>query len=148
MKRQDELKPLSRDHHHGLLCSWKIRQGLSRGVPAERIKRFTDWFWDRDLRGHFELEERHIFPLLGSQDQLVQAALADHRALRELFESPLADEQTLEQIARRLDQHIRFEERVLFAALQASASPDQWARLRKVHMPDGKRPDWDDEFWA
>ncbi len=39
IKRSVALKPLSREHHHGLLLSWKIREGFNRNVEIERIKR-------------------------------------------------------------------------------------------------------------
>lgn len=38
IKRTKALQPLSRDHHHGLLLCWKIRQGIKLNVEPERIK--------------------------------------------------------------------------------------------------------------
>lgn len=35
MKRNENLVPLSRDHHFGLLCCWKIRQGIKKEVSQE-----------------------------------------------------------------------------------------------------------------
>ena len=32
IKRSEYLKPLSRDHHQGLLLCWKIRTGLKKGI--------------------------------------------------------------------------------------------------------------------
>lgn len=39
IKRHPSLQPLSREHHYGLLLSWKIREGFKREVPPERIKK-------------------------------------------------------------------------------------------------------------
>lgn len=148
MKRQEELRPLSRDHHHGLLCCWKIREGLRRGVPAERIKRYADWFWASHLEHHFELEERYVFPILGEHHRMVQTAVAEHHTLRELFATELADQQILDRIAVTLDLHIRYEERILFNTLQEVATPGQWAQLKEIHQPEGFTAEWPDPFWT
>lgn len=42
IKRHTALKPLSREHHHGLLLSWKIREGLKRNIEIPRIKKYID----------------------------------------------------------------------------------------------------------
>ena len=33
-KRHKALQNLSREHHHGLLLSWKIRTGLNKNIEA------------------------------------------------------------------------------------------------------------------
>ena len=83
--RSEFLKPLSREHHHGLLLCWKIRTGLRKGVSARRIKAFADWFFEGHLKKHFEVEEDKVFPLLGLNHPMVEKALKDHRRLRRLF---------------------------------------------------------------
>ena len=37
IKRSEELVSLSRDHHDGLLLSWKIRTGINKGIELKRI---------------------------------------------------------------------------------------------------------------
>ena len=41
-KRHKALQPLSREHHHGLLLSWKIRSGFNKKgiIPAIPILTF------------------------------------------------------------------------------------------------------------
>lgn len=39
LKRIEQLQYLSHEHHYGLQVCWKIRQGLSKDVSFERIKR-------------------------------------------------------------------------------------------------------------
>ena len=63
IKRHSALQGVSREHHHGLLLCWKIRTGVSKNIPLERIKMYADWFYATYLVPHFELEETHIFPL-------------------------------------------------------------------------------------
>ncbi len=40
-KRHIALQPLSREHHQGLLLSWKIRKGLSRKIEFDRIQNYV-----------------------------------------------------------------------------------------------------------
>ena len=79
IKRHKALQPLSRDHHHGLLLSWKIRQGFKNGIDPERMMVYVRWFWDAHLLRHFELEEKQIFPVLGNDNPMVKRALREHR---------------------------------------------------------------------
>src|SRR5690606_32827540 len=93
LKRHKALQPFSREHHHGLLLSWKIRSGLSKNIELERIKTYADCFFKNQLVPHFELEEKYIFPLLDSDHELIKRALAEHRRLTRLF----ADTQNIEK---------------------------------------------------
>jgi len=59
IKRHESIQPLSRDHHHGLLLSWKIRSGISKGVDINRIKKYADWFYTNHIKPHFGIEEKY-----------------------------------------------------------------------------------------
>src|SRR5690606_7162527 len=85
LKRDPHLKAVSRDHHHGLLLCWKIREGFKREIGLERMKQYTDWFWATHLVDHFAIEEKYIFSILGDDHELVKKALAEHRRLKRLF---------------------------------------------------------------
>ena len=85
IKRSVALKPLSREHHHGLLLSWKIREGFKQNVEIERIKRYIDWFWKHHLQAHFEFEENYVFPILGQENELIIKALQEHNRLQQIF---------------------------------------------------------------
>src|SRR5690606_36276296 len=65
IKRDENIQPFSREHHHGLLLSWKIKTGFKKNLELERIKRYTDWFYKNQLLPHFEAEEKYLFPILG-----------------------------------------------------------------------------------
>ena len=129
IKRKEALKPLSRDHHHGLLLCWKIRQGIKLNVEPERIKKYLDWFWMSYLKPHFEIEEQYVFPILGIENELVKQALAEHRRLKRLFENEDDLSKTNSLIEKELEMHIRFEERVLFNAIQSLASSEQLIQI-------------------
>jgi iron-sulfur cluster repair protein YtfE (RIC family) len=148
IKRHESLKSLSREHHHGLLLSWKIRQGIKLDVEPRRMKNYTDWFKKEYLYPHFEAEEKFVFPVLGSEDLLVKRALAEHRRLRRLFNQQSDILKALSLIEEELDKHIRFEERVVFNEIQKIATPDEFKEIEKNHhaLPFSD-DDWEDHFW-
>lgn len=147
IKRHQALQPWSRDHHHGLLLSWKIKKGFSLGIDLQRIKNYTDWFWNNHLKSHFETEEAFIFPILGNNHPLVERALDDHRNLKSFFEYPVADTEVLSEIESLMNDHIRFEERVLFNAIQEVATDDEIKLLLSIHKETTDCEIWEDEFW-
>lgn len=147
LKRHKALQPLSRDHHHGLLLSWKIRSGFSKNIEAERIKTYADWFFENYLMPHFELEETHVFPLIDADNELVKRALAEHRRLKRLFTDKENILKSLSLIEEELEQHIRFEERVLFPEIQKVATEKDLALIENIHNDDGFVDNLKDEFW-
>lgn len=146
LKRIEALKPLSRDHHHGLLLCWKIRQGIKRNVDPERIKNYLDWFWMSYLKPHFEIEEEYIFPILGTENILVKQALAEHRKLKRLFETIDNPQKTISLIEEELEKHIRFEERILFNEIQERASQKQLQTIEAIHTLEFE-DNLTDPFW-
>ena len=147
LKRHKALQPLSREHHHGLLLSWKIRSGFSKNIELERIKTYSDWFFEHHLIPHFQLEEAHVFPLLDPDNELVKRALADHKRLKSLFTDTNDVEKSLHKIEEELEQHIRFEERILFPEIQKYATEEQLALIENIHNEEGFQDNVEDEFW-
>ena len=147
IKRHKALQPLSREHHQGLLFCWKIRTGFSKGIAGHRVKAYSDWFYLNHLLPHFKEEETYLFPLLGNDDELVLKAIADHRRLMELFEEKSDFEAVLHQIEKELEQHIRYEERVLFNAIQNHATEEELKgyEIQCPETPHSK--EWEDPFW-
>ena len=146
IKRSETLKPLSRDHHHGLLLCWKIRQGINLSVETERIKSYCDWFWKHHLEEHFQAEEKYLFPILGNDHPMIKQAKSEHRRLKRLFENSQDPEKSIRRIEEELEKHIRFEERILFNEIQLQISETQLQNLEIHHMSE-PLPEWDDEFW-
>lgn len=148
LKRHISLRPLSREHHYGLLLGWKIPTGLSKDVAPERIKAYSDWFFQNHLLPHFDMEERHVFPVLGGKEHpMVKRALREHRRLKRLFAAGEELGKHLSLIDEELTAHIRFEERVLFDEVQAVASPEQLAEIERLHGGQPFVEDWEDKFW-
>lgn len=147
IKRSNALKPLSREHHHGLLLCWKIRKGFSKGIAPERIKAYCDWFFRAYLLPHFELEEKQVFPILGNHHELILQALKEHQSLRACMREDADIRASLERIATELEQHIRFEERLLFNRIEAAATPAQLQLIQQVHTEQKFIENGSDVFW-
>ena len=103
IKRHEALQPWSREHHQGLLLSWKIKKGFALNLDPKRIKDYCDWFWKTHLIPHFETEEKYIFPILGEENHLIEQALDDHGQLKAMFEQTEADTDVLSQIESLLN---------------------------------------------
>ncbi len=147
IKRHRSIQPLSRDHHHSLLLCWKIRTGFSKDVPVERIKRYTDWFFEIHIEPHFEMEEKHVFPILEEDNPLVKRAISEHRRLGRLFKDTKDIMKSLSLIEEELERHIRFEERVLFNEIQKAATEEQLETISKLHTDEKFNDITDDPFW-
>lgn len=150
MKRHNSLIPLSRDHHHGLLCSWKIKQGIKCNIEVERMKAYVLYFWDIHLAVHFKEEEELLFGEV--HNDLVTQSKNEHEQIKQLIKdiSENATTENLNTFANHLHHHIRFEERVLFPNLEQTLEEDkleqigsQLNALHCIDFPD----DFKDEFW-
>ncbi|MEY8019350.1 hemerythrin domain-containing protein [Muriicola sp. E247] len=148
IKRHTAIQPFSRDHHHGLLLCWKIRTGFTKDIEVQRIKRYADWFFERHALPHFELEEEHVFPILGNDHELVKRALREHRRLTRLFNATDKIDKSLSLIEEELEKHIRFEERVLFNEIQKVATEKQLQIISKIHNDERFTDNTDDPFWV
>lgn len=147
ISRHEALRPLSREHHFGLQLCWKIRRGFQKNIPAQRIKAYCDWFYAKYLVPHFEIEEKFLFPILGEGNEMVEKAVSDHRQVKGLIQQRDNLESVLQVLEKTLDQHIRFEERVLFNEIQNVASADQLQLMKEVHTHELQEEKYDDEFW-
>ncbi|MBI3666850.1 MAG: hemerythrin domain-containing protein [Acidobacteria bacterium] len=129
MLRDPSLIPLSHQHQHGLALCVMIERGLQEDRSPENTarlaRRVADTF-ELELRNHFDVEERILFPAirekLGPTPQ-VEELVADHRRLEGLVERVAKAEgenraRALLELAGVLSRHIRLEERELFEDIQ------------------------------
>ena len=147
IKRHKAMQPLSREHHQGLLLSWKIRTGFSKGVPVDRIKNYMDWYYSAHLEPHFHAEENYIFPILGNDHELVKKAISQHRRLERLFNKATELKKSISLIEEELESHIRFEERILFNEIQKVATEDQMNVVSDLHPETKFEENCEDLFW-
>lgn len=147
IKRSEYLKPLSREHHHGLLFCWKIRTGIQKNVEVSRIKKYADWFYQNYLIPHFEVEEKYVFPILGNENELIKKAVSEHERIKQLFESTIEISKNISWIEEELESHIRFEERILFGEIQKFATAEQLQSIEINHSDDKFVDNLTDVFW-
>lgn len=146
-KRHEALQPLSREHHHGLLLSWKIKTGIKKHAAPERIANYANWFYENYLLQHFETEEKYVFPVLGSHHPLIIQATEEHKQIRELFSSGTVLPQNLHSLADLVEKHIRFEERVVFNEIEKVASAQQLQIIQGHHSESAFCDNLADIFW-
>lgn len=146
MKRHEALVKLSRDHHFGLLTSWKIKQGIAKEAAPERISQYVLSFYNTQLEEHFAEEERWVFPLLGDDD-LVKQAITEHNEMKQMVSAGFDAYPQLSDFGTLLEKHIRMEERELFPKIQEAATDEQLEDLLKKPFAEHGEMPWDDEFW-
>jgi iron-sulfur cluster repair protein YtfE (RIC family) len=152
IKRNQAIVSFSKDHHFGLLLVWKIRQGLKKAINTERISNYTLFFFKEDLQKHFKEEEEMLFCQLPAEDDLRKLAEADHHAIYQLITAineNRNDVNLLNQLADKLEDHIRFEERELFNHLQENIAAEELVRIEKRLSNSSNTIDqkWPDPFW-
>lgn len=142
----------SRDHHSGLLLVWKIRQGLDKRIETRRVSDYVLFFYREDLELHFLDEERLLFHRMPADDVIRKQAELDHQDIRGLI-AALAENKKdpglLRSIANKLEQHIRFEERILFNYLEGVLSQAQLEEVacRSAGEDKASPEAWPDTFW-
>jgi iron-sulfur cluster repair protein YtfE (RIC family) len=151
IRRSKELSTLSRDHHEGLLLCWKIRTGIKYGIDTRRISSYIIYFFENDLEEHFKEEEQYVFPLLGNANTNRKKAEEQHKLLRTLI-GLISESNTntnlLTQFADRLEEHIRYEERVLFGIIETGADKDSLAKAAaSLKKTNACKTEWADNFW-
>ena len=149
IKRSNELAPLSRDHHEGLMLVWKIRKGIKNNITPGRISSYCHWFWDHHLHTHFKEEEELLVDVLPGEHPLMQQMFAEHVAIKALLDKMNREEdyELFEQFAQTLNDHIRFEERILFNEIEKAATPEQLQKIATHLREEEHCPAWPDEFW-
>lgn len=147
IKRHQALVEYSKDHHQALLLCWKIQVGFSKGVAAERIKAYSDWFYENHILDHFQKEEKYMFPVLGNEHKLIVRALEEHKILLALFTDTTQIEDSLKQIQTLLKSHIRFEEQILFNEIQSAATQEELEIIERFHRDEKFVENLSDVFW-
>ena len=122
MKRDESLRPLSREHHRALVTARALQESNSSADLA--ITFLT--FWREDGQRHFRIEEEVLLPTWAMHAAVDRAGvtrmLEEHLTIRrsalEIEDRGLSLEDA-QQLGRLLDAHVRFEERELFPLIEA-----------------------------
>jgi len=151
MKRNEHILPLSREHHFGLLFCWKLRQAEKKNIAIARVRPYVGYFMDSHLESHFALEENLLFNM--PDDPLCAQAIAEHRQIGQQAKDIIEGKSdAIDVLADLLDQHIRFEERVLFPHLEQLIPPFKLQEiglsLHEHESTDAPKDDYPDAFWS
>ena len=141
MKRHASLHAFSEEHHLGLVEARRRRRAAA-GTPADVVAAARGFlsFWDQALVPHFRAEEEILLPRYAlrvpADDPLIVRLLVEHVRIRQRVlqvagccEGGAAPQEDVAWLGRFLDEHIRFEERVLFPAIEAALPEDELAGL-------------------
>lgn len=152
IKRSEQLAPLSREHHDGLLFAWKIKQGLENKTSNDQLRNYTMWYWRNHIKPHFYQEEKILLPYMPLDHPMSLQLKEEHDHIRELVLEidKHADTHALQILCDLLNKHIRFEERELFIYLEELLTKEQ---LDTVFVELEKHPvncdsEWTEEFWV
>lgn len=156
MKREEHLKTLSWEHHHGLVAAFRLQQGLKNGTSKDVLRDYILFIWENDLEPHFWKEEQVIKSSLIETEEgtrIIEQMNNEHQAFRDLVRILTVKEHKRAHIttfADILNKHIRFEERKLFPFIQKESSPGKLAEigifLRKHYVPNCN--EWQTPFWS
>jgi hypothetical protein len=132
LKRDPALVPLSRDHHFALRQALWLRRAADASdlAAAARVARDYVAFHCDDLMPHMADEESIVFPAFERSDPAGTERLrGEHREidaltarLRSSLEDAADPRPLMAEIAALLDDHVRYEERAYFMAVQAGLS--------------------------
>lgn len=132
MKRHPSLEAFSRDHNVGLILGRRLVQAssLDDGNQKSAVGELLQ-YWSDELADHFAEEERLLTDLVPDSD-MRERLLQEHRdfsaIVDHLSEHP-ADLDLIRRAGELLAGHIRWEERVLFPAIERTITPAQLSDL-------------------
>jgi iron-sulfur cluster repair protein YtfE (RIC family) len=146
MRRHDSLIPLTHDHHHALAQVRRLRSAAA-GSDEDRsttTEEFLDFF-RRDTIEHFREEEEVVFPLVADVREVRETlarVLLEHVRLHALVNELTVEHRegsvtstSLLTVATTLEDHIRFEEKVVFPLIEEHGK----ATLGSISLPPRER---------
>lgn len=119
MKRHPSLQPFSRDHNVSLI----LARHLEREPSSDRLREFI-LIWDGEMDDHFFEEERVLLKFV-EPDQGARL-INEHMRIRQYVvagrRGMLCDGDIV-RLGGLIHEHVRWEERTLFPALEEKLSP-------------------------
>jgi len=139
VKRTEQLKKLSWEHHDALKFARNIAKGLSLGIDPKEIAEYAVSIMDKFLLSHFALEENALISRLTEeqcQNDSVQQVLEEHRIFASLNEQmqQQAGEDDLYALLGRcallIKNHVKLEENHLFPYIERTLTPDDLLQVQ------------------
>jgi len=134
MKRSEELRPLSMEHHVALVL---VKHAL-KAVDQDDEAINNAWYelktkFETELNDHFKKEEKLLLPLMkkAGAEELVNRILKEHQSMRSLILKEQVSREGLKEFAELLKAHVRFEERELFIVAEQSLSSENLKAIQE-----------------
>jgi iron-sulfur cluster repair protein YtfE (RIC family) len=110
------------------------------------------FFFDQELEGHLNNEEEDLFNKLPPDNELLEKVLDDHNKIKRLIGKIRNDRSSIQlllEFAENLENHIRFEERIMFNYMQDNFSEVEMFELAAKYgeKPTDVTANWEDKFW-
>ena len=118
MKRHRILEPFSRDHNEGLVAARQLINKADKEALALCLM-----VWEEGMEDHFR-EEEELLTDLAPQEMGAQLR-EEHEEIRRMIgvaRQGIATEDDLRSLGKKIEEHIRWEERVLFPTTLANLS--------------------------
>jgi hemerythrin-like domain-containing protein len=150
IKRNENIVKLSRDHHASLLFCWKLRQGIKYHSSIERMVKYVQYFWNQHFTPHFKEEEEFLFAPV--KDKTVNKAIEDHIHIKASVDeiiNPGSEnkQEKLSALADMVDEHVRYEERILFPHLEKKLTEEQLENIGNKIAGESLKDNYEDTFW-
>jgi len=149
MKRHKAIQQLSRDHHKGLLLAQLVKKDAPhyKGLPTDpsgKLQYAIETF-NNELLLHFSDEENFLFSAVKGKsdeiDNLIDELTEGHKYFNEKISSlngwiPTTNNDSdliekLDEFGKKLERHIRKEERILFNLIQEILSEDELSKIEQ-----------------
>ncbi len=155
MKREQQLQPLSHQHHNGLMAALLLKKGVEKQADTTVMDDFIVSVWNAELRNHFIKEEVYLHPhvlQIPSLMEKYEQMKTEHHQIRHLIDAIRNEDSNVTRIIdfyTLLEKHIRFEERELFPFIEEHIQPEQLNELgRNLQVLERKVcSDYPVKFW-
>ena len=155
MKREQQLQPLSHQHHNGLMAVLLLKKGVEKQAATTVMDDFILSVWNGELRNHFIKEEVYLHPhvlQIPSLMEKYEQMKAAHHQIRHVVDAIRSGASGTDRILEfytLLEKHIRFEERDLFPFIEEQIQPEQLNELgRNLQQLESKAcSDYPVKFW-
>lgn len=148
LNRNKNLVVFSKEHYHGLVFSNHLK--IATKATDEILKSYITDFWNNHLESHFKNEEDLLLPLMVNGNQRTQF-MREHALIKnqinKIKESQINIQNQAIELGQLINDHIRFEERILFPWLEKTLTNDQLIKIGKSLKDNSTVHCFYPEFW-
>ncbi len=142
------LRPLSKEHEHGLAFVIRLRNGIDQHISIERLRNYVLWYWSEHIKPHFFQEEKILLPMMKREEGMYKRIKEEHDYIRELIleidSEP--EKRAFVILSDLIKDHIFFEENHVFPHLRNNWDPILLQEI-ELKMDHPGNSNWKDPFW-